>query len=65
LPYNGGNSELVSLRAVSLRRGPLELVLEYEQVVGGGDRDDALVRMPRRVQDFLVEVQTIYTDFVL
>lgn len=47
------------------RRRALELVLEYEQVVGGGYRDDALVRVPRRVQDLLVEVKAVDAYFIL
>lgn len=43
----------------------LELVLENEEVVGGGHGDDALVGVPRRVQDFLVEVQAVHADLVL
>lgn len=43
----------------------LELVLQYEQVVGGGDGDDALVRVPRRVQDLFVEIEAVDADLVL
>ncbi len=43
----------------------LILVLEKEQVVGGCDSDHIFCRMPSCVQDFLVEVQTIYEDLVL
>lgn len=43
----------------------LELVLEDEEVVGGGYGDDALVRVPRRVQYLLVEVEAVDADFVL
>lgn len=44
---------------------PLELVLEDEQVVGGGHGDDAFVRVPRRVENLLVEVQAVYAYLVL
>jgi len=43
----------------------LELVLEEEEVVGGGDRDDVLRWVPGSVQDLLVEVQTVDVDLVL
>lgn len=43
----------------------LELVLEDEQVVCGGDGDDALVWVPRRVEYLLVEVQAVYANLVL
>ena len=43
----------------------LELVLKEEQVVGGGDCNDVLGRMPGSVQDLLVEVQTVDVDLVL
>lgn len=45
--------------------GALELVLEYKEVVGGSHGDDTLVRMPRRVQDLLVEVQAVHAYLVL
>ena len=41
-----------------------ELVLQEEEVVGGGDGDDVLVRVPRRVQDLLVEVEAVDEDLV-
>lgn len=37
----------------------LVVLLEQEEVVGGGHGDDVLLRMPRGVQDLLVEVQAI------
>lgn len=43
----------------------IEFVLEDVQVVGGGDGDDVLVRVPRRVEDLLGEVQAVHTDVVL
>lgn len=43
----------------------VELVLEDVQVVGGGDGDDVLVGVPRRVQDLLGEVQAVHADVVL
>lgn len=42
-----------------------KLVLEYEQVVSGCDGYDVLGRMPGRVENFLVEIQTVDTDLVL
>lgn len=53
------------LQRGAARRGGLELVLQYEQVVGGRHRDDALVRVPRRVQDLLVEVEAVHAYLVL
>ena len=41
-----------------------ELVLQEEEVVGGCDGDDVLVRVPRRVKDLLVEVEAVDEDFV-
>ena len=41
-----------------------ELVLQQEEVVGGGDGDDVFVRVPRRVQDLLVEVEAVDEDLV-
>ena len=43
----------------------LELVLEQEEVVGGCDGDDVLVRVPGGVQDLLVEVKAVNVDLVL
>lgn len=43
----------------------LELVLEDKQIVGGSDSYDALVWMPRRVENLLVKVQAVDADFVL
>jgi len=37
----------------------LVVLLEEEEVVGGGHSEDVLLRMPRGVQDLLVEVQAI------
>ena len=42
-----------------------ELVLQQEEVVGGGHGDDVLVRVPGRVEDLLVEVQAVHVDLVL
>lgn len=42
-----------------------KLILEYKQIVGGGDGDDVLGRMPGRVKDLLVEIQAVHADFVL
>ena len=38
--------------------------MQEEEVVGGCDGDDVLVRMPRRVQDLLVEVEAVDEDLV-
>ena len=40
------------------------LVLEDVQVVGGGDGNDVLSRVPGRVQDLLGEVQAVHTDVI-
>lgn len=48
-----------------LHRTDSEFVLEYEQVVGGGDGDDVLGRMPSCVQDLLVEIEVVDTDLIL
>ena len=42
-----------------------KLVLEYEQIVGGGDGDDVLRWMPGGVQDLLVEVEAVHAHLVL
>lgn len=43
----------------------VEFVLEDVQIVGGGDGDDVLVWVPRRVEDLLGEVQAVHADVVL
>lgn len=43
----------------------VEFVLEDVQVVGGGDGDDVLGRVPGRVEDLLGEVQAVHADVVL
>lgn len=43
----------------------VELVLEDVEVVGGGDGDDVLRRVPGRVEDLLGEVQAVHADVVL
>ena len=43
----------------------LVLALKQVQVVCGGYRNDVFLRVPRCVEDFLVEVQAVYTNFVL
>lgn len=43
----------------------VELVLEDVQVVGGGDGDDVLIRVPGSVEDLLGEVQAVHADVVL
>lgn len=43
----------------------VEFVLEDVQVVGGGDGDDVLARVPGRVEDLLGEVQAVHADVVL
>lgn len=48
-----------------MKRFLLELVLQQEEVVGGGDRDDVLCRVPGSVEDLLVEVKTVDIDLVL
>lgn len=42
-----------------------KLVLEYEQVVGGGDGDDVLRRVPGGVQDLLVKVEAVNAHLIL
>lgn len=56
---------VVTVQLGAWPRRALELVLEDEQVVGGRHRDDALVRVPRRVEYLLVEVQAVYANLVL
>lgn len=43
----------------------VEFVLEDVQVVGGGDGDDVLSRVPGCVEDLLGEVQAVHADVVL
>ena len=45
-------------------RGGSVVLLEQEQVVGGGHRDDVLLGVPGRVQDLLVEVEAVDEDLV-
>ena len=42
----------------------LVILLKQKEIVGSCHRDDVLLRMPGRVQDLLVEVQTVNRDFV-
>ena len=46
-------------------RARLELVLQEEEVVGGGDCDDIFCWVPGSVQDLLVEVQAVDVDLIL
>lgn len=65
-PWEGESVLLLVSRLSSVVHLVLsELVLEEEEVVGGGDGDDVLVRVPRRVEDLLVEVQAVHVDLVL
>lgn len=43
----------------------VDLVLKDVEVVGGGNGDDVLGRVPGGVQDLLVEVQAVHADLVL
>lgn len=43
----------------------VDFVLEYVQVVGGSHGNNVVGRMPGRVQNLLIEVQTVHTDLVL
>jgi len=43
----------------------LVILLKQKEIVGSCHRDDVLLRMPGRVQDLLVEVQTVHGDLVL
>lgn len=43
----------------------VHFVLEDVEVVGGRHGDDVLMRMPRRVEDLLAEVQAVYADLIL
>lgn len=43
----------------------VQFFLEYVQIVGGGHSNDVVQRMPGSVEDLLVKVQTVYTDFIL
>ena len=47
------------------RKHLVHFVLEYVEVVGGCHSDDIVLRVPGSVEDFLVEVQAVYTDLVL
>ena len=49
---------------VKMRR-MLVILLKQKEIVGSCHRDDVLLRMPGRVQDLLVEVQTVHGDLVL
>lgn len=49
----------------SLMHLRVEFVLEDVQVVGGGDGDDVLGRVPGCMEDLLGEVQAVHTDVVL
>lgn len=42
----------------------VEFVLEDVQVVGGGDGDDVLSRVPGRMENLLGEVQAVHADVV-
>lgn len=42
----------------------VEFVLEDVQIVGGGDGDDVLGRMPRRMEDLLGKVQAVHAYVV-
>lgn len=42
----------------------LVVLLEEEEVVGGGHGDDVLLRVPGCVKNLLVEIQTVYRDFI-
>ena len=43
----------------------LVILLKQKEIVGSCHRDDVLLRMPGRVEDLLVEVQTVHGDLVL
>jgi len=43
----------------------VHFILEYVEVVGRRHGDDVVLGMPGRVEDLLVEVQTVHADFVL
>lgn len=43
----------------------VDLVLEDVKVVGGCYGDDVFMGVPRRVEDFLAEVQAVHTDLIL
>lgn len=43
----------------------VDFVLEYIQVIGGSHSNNVVVGVPSRVQNLLIEVQTIHTDLVL
>jgi len=49
----------------SLMQLRVEFVLEDVQVVGGGDGDDVLSRVPGCVEDLLGEVQAVHADVIL
>lgn len=42
----------------------VDFVLEYVQVIGGSHGNDIVRGVPGRVQDLLVEVQTVHTDLI-
>lgn len=48
----------------SLMHLRVEFVLEDVQVVGGGDGDDVLSRVPGRVENLLGEVQAVHADVI-
>lgn len=62
---SGVNSFVSTADFRSLMHLRVEFVLEDVQVVGGGDGDDVLIRMPGCVEDLLGEVQAVHTDVVL
>ena len=43
----------------------LVILLKQKEIVGSCHRDNVLLRMPGRVEDLLVEVQTVHGDLVL
>lgn len=63
LPQQKPQAELCRMRCALTSL--VDFVLEYVQVVGGGHRNDVVSGVPRRVQNLLIEVQTVHTDLVL
>lgn len=57
---------LLGVRGQQGHARPLvDLVLEDVEVVGGGNGDDVLLRVPRGVKDLLAEVQAVNADLIL
>lgn len=58
-------NDITRARCDKLTLQLVHFILEYVEVVGRCHRNDVVLGMPGSVQDLLIEVQTIHTDFIL